>query len=298
MSTDYTNRFCLPSKEEQFSLIGLIVLDKMINKNRVFSTMLEGDDIHLQEFFDFFNNNQIFDINIEEGCYEVSNKGKRLYKTFLQRYEEYLKIYDIFCAVDLEEGKFAFEKINELDDHLFADYINQDCFHDLRVTVLEFKNRAKQTINPMEIVFISFLIEKRFREPKDRNEVLGRESWQYFTTCGDVFREIVEICNNAPHWEELGYEDDQGEVSGEDVIADVIEQAAHLGKELDQQRADQDREYRETQQQEELDDEPEIIETTTYHDYGGYYDPYYYDPYYDPYYVSPIWDLALLAIIL
>jgi hypothetical protein len=55
---------------------------------------------------------------------------------------------------------------------------------------------------------------------------------------------------------ELGYEDDEGEVSGEDVIADIIEQGSALAKE--RFRARQDAEEQAT-----LPDEQVL--TTTYY---------------------------------
>jgi hypothetical protein len=55
---------------------------------------------------------------------------------------------------------------------------------------------------------------------------------------------------------ELGYEDDEGEVSGEDVIADIIEQGSALAKE--RFRARQDGEEQAT-----LPDEQVL--TTTYY---------------------------------
>ena len=92
----------------------------------------------------------------------------------------------------------------------------------------------------------------------------------------------------------MGYEDEEGVVSGEDVIKDVIEEGMNLARKIHehQKRVDEqaDRVMRESQ------DEPEeVIETRVYDDDWGHD---YFDPYYDPYYYSPVWDIALLGLIL
>jgi|GEM_PF-844281 len=288
MTQSYDSRFTLPAQEELYTYIAVVILDKIIKKNRSFSVTLEGDDTHLEYIFDFLVKNHVVDID-DNSCYFATDKGKNLYKNFLKKYTEFVKIYDIFCAVDLEEGVFGFEKIFDYDDDVFANYLEDDRFVDLRVTVCEFKG-----INPFEMVFLSFLREKRFREPKDRSIVLGSESWQHRAVYGESFEEILKILNLSLHFEELGYEDEEGVVSGEDVIKDVIEEGMNLARKIHehQKRVDEqaDRVMRESQ------DEPEeVIETRVYDDDWGHD---YFDPYYDPYYYSPVWDIALLGLIL
>lgn len=280
----YQNRFNYPTKEESFSLTAIVVLDKIIKKNRCFSTLLEGDDVYLEELLDFLVDKDILQLQLDEGQYTVTAKGQNLYKNFRERYRDYLRIFDVFCAVDLDQGVFGFEKIFDYSDDIFIDYINEDRFVDLRVTVCEFKNM--QQINVFEIIFISFLMEKRFREPRDRSNVMGLESWQYQCSSGSIFTEIVAICNASPHYDELGYEDEQGRVSGKEVIADVIEQGTQLSMKIAQQRMNEDRE----KDQNSSNNDPEVIET--------HYQTEYYAPYYDPYYHSPLWDLALIGLIL
>ena len=281
----YESRFSRPSRDESFSLTAIVVLDKMIKKNRPFSTLLEGDDIYLEELLDFLVDKQILELDLDAGEYKATAKGQNLYKNFLDRYRDYLRIFDIFCAVDLDEGVFGFEKIFDYSDEIFINYINEERFVDLRVSVCEFK-QMKQ-INIFEIVFISFLLEKRFREPRDRTNVMGTESWQYQCCQGDIFDEIVEICNGSPHYNELGYEDEQGKVSGKDVMADIIEQGTQLSFDIDKQRRMKEEENEDRRQYE---SDPQVTETT--------YETEYYAPYYDPYYHSPLWDIALIGLIL
>lgn len=288
MNKSFESRFSMPGQEEQYTYTAVVILDKMIKKNRIFSVSLEGDDTHLEYIFDFLMKNQVVDLD-DESNYIPSDKGKTLYKNFLAKYTEFIKIYDIFCAVDLEEGSFGFEKLFDYDGDVFKNYLHDDRFVDLRVTVSEFKG-----INPFEIVFLAFLNEKRFREPRDRTLVLGSESWQHRAVYGELFEEILKILNNSLHYEELGYEDEQGVVSGEDVIKDVIAQGIDLSLRIHEyQRKMEIENQNSNRRSHNQNDEP--TQTTVIEENWG---PAYYDPYYDPYYYSPVWDIALLGLIL
>ncbi len=71
---------------------------------------------------------------------------------------------------------------------------------------------------------MSFLNEGRFG--KDDN------GWQFDLLLGSVWDEILEICNTTLSVEDLGWSDDQGSVSGEDVIKDIVAQGSVLVEEL------------------------------------------------------------------
>ncbi|PCJ21546.1 MAG: hypothetical protein COB02_02820 [Candidatus Cloacimonadota bacterium] len=285
MSKNYSNRFSMIDKQHKNSLISLVILDKMINKNKLYPALLEGDDAHLEDCISFLNTNGIIDIDVESALYTPSEKGQKIYKDFLKRYENYLRIYDIYCAIDLEEGIFAFDKLLDYDEEMFNDYISSDNFDDLRITVCEY-----QKLDPWEIVFISFLIEKRFREPKNQTEVLGKKSWQYKATYDETFNEILEILNDSLHYEELAFEtEDGGVVDGKEVIKDIIEQGSKINRTISIEQSKLDKEQQEDFRESRI--EPTQTTTTYYEDY---YDPYYYDPYY----VSPIWDVALIGLFL
>ncbi|MCJ8345401.1 hypothetical protein MJH12_07665, partial [bacterium] len=260
MSNNYSSRFSMIDKQQKNSFISLVILDKMIDKNKVYPALLEGDDAHLEECIDFLNENGIIDIDVESALYTPSEKGNKIYKDFLKRYENYLRIYDIFCAVDLEEGSFAFEKLLDYDDEMFNDYVNSDNFDDLRITVCEY-----QKLDPWEIVFISFLIEKKFREPKDQSAVLGKESWQYQAVYNETFEEIKDILNNSVHYEELAYEEENGGfVEGQEVIKDIIEQGSKLNRELSLEQSKLDKQEQDAFRESRI--EPTQTTTTYYED--------------------------------
>ncbi len=75
------------------------------------------------------------------------------------------------------------------------------------------------------MIFMSFINEKRF----------GRDDggkWQFDLLLGSVWDEILDICNQAINWPELGYEDDQGKVPAADVIEDIIAQGRAIRNNL------------------------------------------------------------------
>ncbi len=287
MNQDFSSRFSAPGREEQSLYMGLVLLDKMLNKDKAYSVLLEGDDTHLESAFGFLCEHSIMEIDDEKSEYVPTEKGRELFKAFLKKYQEYLRIYDVFCAVDLEQGRFGFEKIFDFDEVDFRAHIEDEAFVDLRVTVCEYKD-----MNPAEIVFMGLLQGGEFREPEGRTEILGQDSWQHKVAYGETFQELTKVLNGSLHVDELGYEDDEGFVEGEDVLKDVINQGVVLARQIFEKRAASDQAgiLRDSQSQE--SEEPiEIIETME--------DPDYYDPYYDdPRYSSPLWDVALLSLIL
>jgi hypothetical protein len=179
-----------------------------------------------------------------------------------------LKFFDIFCAVDLGQGEFAFSSINNdwLDDQWF-DFLHQERFSDVRVAVADFKG-----INPIEIVFMSFLNENRFDCTVPR--------WQYFLTGHEIWNEIVEICNSAISLDYL---------KSEGVIENIVQEGSALALDLIKQaeEAEQNEVIIEETVTEEIEEYVDVVDMPTY----GYS---YWEPYYDPFYISPIWLVPVL----
>jgi len=234
---------------------------------------LEGNDVDLEPILEFLMQKEL--VSTASGkWYEPTKKGHELLDKFKARYIEFLKIFDIYCAVDLGEGCFAFEQYYELSDSEWDTYLNDERWEDLRVTVAEFKG-----LNPVEFVFMSFLKEGQFGNRGN--------GWQFDLLLGSIWDEILEICNSALKVDDLSYEDDEELVSGESVMEDIIAQGAELNHELAKQAEEIERERRE---EEAAEDE--------YYDDDDYYDDYYveevvYTSYYDPFYISPLWAVVL-----
>lgn len=229
----------------------------MINGTHKFQTVANGDDSVLEPLFiELMAKGYVTTAGMN---YQPTAKGHEVFDTFMKRYTEYLKVYDIFSYVDLEKGEFAFERYYdfETDDAWFS-YTDNERFDDLRIAVAIFKK-----VDPAEIVFMSFINENRFDTTS--------AGWQMDLISDNNWNEIEEICNTAIKPEEVG----------EDAMVDMINQGSELMIKLMQQEQEQNQNQGGNNGGGYSNDYIEQ-ETVTY-----------YEPYYDPYYISPIWLVPL-----
>lgn len=240
-----------------------ILLDLLINGGKSYSVVLEDADRDLETLFVYMMSKDYIYLD-KSNNYTPTKAGIEKLDNLKQRYEEYLAHFDLFCAVDLEQGEFAFEKIFELDDDQWEVFINEDRFVDLRIAVAWFKK-----INPADFVFLSFLKEGRF-------DTEG-SNWQFDLLSGLIWQQIEEIIDTAIQIEDLAYDTDEGEhISGEAVIEDVIRQGAKLSERL----------YVE---EERLRHESAEYPNDYYDDNQESYSVVTYQNYYNPFFVSPLW---------
>jgi hypothetical protein len=229
----------------------IIILNEMINGDHKFQTIANGDDSVLESLFiEMMSKGYVQTSGMN---YEVTAKGQEIYDTFMKRYTEYLKVYDIYSYVDLEKGEFAFARYFDFDsDEAWADFTNDQRFDDLRIAVALFKK-----LDPAEIVFMSFINENRFDTTS--------AGWQIDLLSDNDWKEIEEICKTAIKPEEVG----------EDAMVDMINQGSDLMMKLLEEEQNQNNNN---------SGGGDIVEEETVA---------YYQPYYDPYYVSPIWLVPL-----
>ena len=232
----------------------------MINGTHQFNTIANGDDSLLEPLFiELMSKGYVTTAGM---AYQVTAKGRDVYDTFMKRYTEFLKVYDVFSFVDLEKGEFAFSRYYDFDtDDDWFNYTNDERFEDLRIAVAIFKK-----IDPAEIVFMSFINEDRFD--------VTSAGWQIDLMSDNVWDEIEDICATAIKPEELG----------QDAMADMIGQGADLMMKLMEEEQNRN------------------SGNNGYNGFGGYPQQEvviveetipYYQPYYDPYYISPVWLLPL-----
>ncbi len=253
------------SEEQRKEYASGFLLDLLVNKGHRYQVVLEGADRDLEPLFIFMMSKDYLSLD-KKNYYSPTTKGIEKLGNLKKRYEEYLAHFDLFCAVDLESGEFAFEKIFELDDDQWDRYINQDRFVDLRIAVAWFKK-----INPADFVFLSYLKEGQFNT--------DNSNWQFDVLSGLIWEQIGEIIDTAIQVEELGYLDEnRAEITGMQVIEDVIRQGAHLSEKLQMEEENLRHENSEYPN-DYYDDEDESYVVTTYENY------------YDPFYISPIWFL-------
>ena len=203
-------------------------------------------------------------IQIEDGHYTLSEHGEEVLERFYNRYQEYLRIYDIFSAVDVNNGKFAFAKYFDFEsDEAWFDYLGNERWADLRIAVARLKK-----LDVHEIVFMSFLNEGRF----------GSDSsgWQFDLILGSVWDEIRDICRSALTCEEIG---------GRERLIELTRQGSELMIELlehEKKQQEWERQQENTNpDNDEGDDGDEILEIEEFY------------PYRDPFYVSPFWVMPL-----
>src|SRR5476651_18270 len=199
----YINHMFLTSDNKK-TFRAIILLNEMINGTHKFQTVANGDDSVLEPLFiELMSKGYVQTSGLN---YQVTAKGQEVFDTFMKRYTEYLKVYDIFSYVDLEKGEFAFARYFDFTtDEAWADFTNNERFDDLRIAVALFKK-----IDPAEIVFMSFINENRFDSTAT--------GWQMDLVSDNNWNEIEEICNTAIKPEEVG----------EDAMVDMIGQGSEL----------------------------------------------------------------------
>ncbi len=238
------------TEENKKTYKAIILLNELINGDHQFKTIDNGDDKVLEPLFiELLSKGYV---QTSGSSYLVTAKGQDVFDTFMKRYTEYLKLYDIYSYVDLEKGEFAFARFYDFEtDDAWNSFAADERFDDLRIAVAIFKK-----LDPAEIVFMSYINENRFDTTSN--------GWQMDLVSDNDWNEIEEICRTAIKPEEVG----------EDAMVDMITQGSELC--IDLMRQDEER------QQNNGDDvqTETIVEEETIE---------YYEPYYDPYYVSPIW---------
>lgn len=245
----------------------MVVLRELEDPDRPLGVLLEGPDEELEPVLSWLHARGLVDI-VGDDHYELSGAGRQAVDRFLQRYEDFVRNMDVYSAVDLEEGAFAFERFFDFEDDIdFEDYLEGDQWDDLRVAVAELKG-----IDPIEWVFMSYLNEGRvgLHGSVPGSTLLRGPHWE----------EIAELSSEAVAVEDLAFEEDGDTVSGHDVLSQIVREGAELNLELKRREIELDRQRAEQEPQAapaaEQETEVEVIETR-------------YEPYLDPHYVPPFW---------
>ena len=257
-------------EKDRVGYISLVILNEIIQFQHYFPVNLTGDDIFLSRNLEILRDNGL--LSVKNGEYIPTEKGRNELVSFYNKYYEFVKLFDIFCAVDLERGEFAFSSINNgwYDEDWYG-FINNERFSDVRVAVAEFKG-----IHPIEVVFMSFLNENRFN--------CGEIGWQKNLTDDGIWNEIVGICNSAI---DIDY------LTQDNVLKNVISEGTKIALDLiklaEESQDEMVSEEEIIEETEEIVEYVDVVEMPTY----GYS---YWEPYYDPYYISPFWLVPLVLI--
>ncbi len=228
------------------SFKSIIILNELIINHRVFATIFNGADAMLEPLFiDLLSKGYI---QITAGRYVETTKGVNTFNNFMDRYTEYLKVFDVFSFVDLEAGEFAFAKYYDFNtDSDWDQFKVNPRFDDVRIAVGLFKK-----LNPHEIVFMSFVNENRFDT--------ASTGWQVELLSDNIWSEIDNIVNTAITPEQLG----------ESTLLDIIEQGSKLMVELLKKEVEREKLLQTT-----IGNDTDEVEVEEYITYESYYDPYY-----------------------
>ena len=260
-------------KAEQFTSI--LLMDYLINRTGDLPILMDGNYHTLEPLVIKLNAAGYVRTPAQDekgSSYIPTDKGKDVLAKFMQRYSEYLKVFDVFCAVDLTAGTFAFAKFFDFDsDEAWDAYLRQENWEDLRIAVAEYKK-----IDPLDIVFMSFLNENRFD--------YEQPTWQFDVSSGLIWDEMAKICNAALTVEQVNQGDDA-------VMPDIIAQGAELTVSLIKQESEMNKN---DPPQPNAPSDSGQAQTITEENYV--YPPQYYQPYYQPSYISPMW-LGLLFLL-
>ena len=199
--------------------------------NHLSIALIEQDESGLEPILKGMEQRGLIRID-EQNCFTPTEQGRRVYEQLVGQLDSYVTHFDVYASVDLEEGAFADPDTDLLEDNRWSD---------LRVAVAEHKG-----IDPHRVVFLALLSAEAFFENPE---------WRFDLAVGSLFDELETTVQDQISVEELGYEDDKGAVSGEDVIADIIERGSALAQE-------RFRERQEAEQQAPMPDEQVI--TTSY----------------------------------
>jgi len=265
------------SKIEREQYGSIILLDEMINGQVYFPILAEGNEKHLEPLFRLLNKNDL--VRVEGQNYVPTPKGREHLVSFYKKYWEFIRMYDLYLAVDLNEGTFAFTEFFNMGDEEWSAHLDQDKWEDVRIAVCEFKG-----INPIEVIFASFINDDRFD--------LNKEGWEFDLVSGLIWDEIEHVANN-------NLTVDQLEENGTEVKV-LVEMGAKVAKDLYLQEKEQKENEEELDDEDDCEDEEEVVEVTTYveiiEEDESYYDDDFYDPFFDPYYVPDYWAVPILYV--
>lgn len=294
------------NQDERDRYGAIYLLQRMIQDPFTVSVLYEGESQYLERPIQWLYARDWVDLRDDHTTFVPNIAGRDHLQKFEERYRDFLRMFDMYF-VNLDTGEFPFAQYYEMEPDEFHEYLHREranepgepLFTDLRLAVADYKG-----LDPREIVFMSFLNEGRF--DGDENGF----GWQFNLTSGEIWDEMMAICDSALYVERLGYPlQGGGEVSGEDVITDVIDKGSKIMMELIKQgdaiaeqeaqeaaaAAEQERQelarHKTTTQQYEVVEVKEVksvryvpmVEPV-------FHPPVFYDNYlYDPFYVSPIW---------
>ncbi len=204
------------SEQTRIQYAGLYLVDLVSQHGAKATELFAEAESLLEPVLAWLVKSQYVQVNAEDQI-ELTSKGAVLAQEYQEKFAMFLHDYDVFCAVDLQSGEFAFQQAasfhNESDWEAF---LEQERWEDLRVAVAEHEGK-----DPIEMLFMSFVANGAFGADEE-------DGWTYDSLLGSIWAEITLIQQSAVSVKSLAYSDEQGAVSGATVITDIIAQGREL----------------------------------------------------------------------
>lgn len=202
--------------EKRHLFAATVLLGHMAERDRTFDVLLLGSQAHLQELLNWLMVRKLVEIDDRSHHYTLTAQGKEKVRLFTLRYQKLLTYFDVFSAVDLEEGEFALASFSRFKTGTsWQDFLDHDRWEDLRIPVA-----IELSADPLELIFAHFMQEGRFD--------FDTAAWELTLAEGLVWQEMEEILQHSVTAGDLSYDD----VSGSSVLRDVIEHGFILVREL------------------------------------------------------------------
>ena len=210
------------SPEEMQTFARTFLLSLMHKEAQSYDVLLPGDQEYLHPTLIWLQMKELVEIN-NQHRYTLTQSGTKKAANFAARYRTLLTYFDLFSAVDLSEGTFAFEKIGDFPStSAWKRYLNDERWEDLRIPIIEHLGGSA-----LELVYCQFVQENRLTS--------SNTYWPLEMNAGTIWAEILEICNSSIKAIDLAYPDESNDgstVSGEAILDDIAEQGFILLREL------------------------------------------------------------------
>jgi len=207
------------AEQTRINYAGLFLLKHMDSEQVDYLVALKNDEKVIEPVFSWLLERGYVEVT-DRDCYGTTSKGQLILEDYDQRYQSFLNESDVFCAVDLETGEFAFSQYHDYSSpEDWSEYLAQDRWEDLRLAVAEF-----QQIDPVEVVFMTLVRDERFGFDED--------GWKFELLLGSIWDEIASICSTGLRLKSLGYVDGNEIVSAEKVMQDIFSQGQAVLLEL------------------------------------------------------------------
>jgi hypothetical protein len=193
----------------------LFLMRHMLDEDAEYLVALQNDEKILDQLFSWLLSQSYVEVT-ERDTYAVTASGRSIVQNAEKRYQSFLEKCDIFCAVDLETGEFAFAHYHDFEDEEeWHTFLSQERWDDLRVAMAEYLD-----FDVVEMIYMTMVRDGHFG--------FDDEGWNYELLLGEIWDEISDAIDAGIRLKSLGYVDGSDIISAENVAADIIAQGQDL----------------------------------------------------------------------